>query len=117
MDLLAELLESHIHPRLALDQAKAHAKAIRASAKQLRAAVDTLAAPNERVELLQRVRRALASVAQADLTSLKRLYKNEHFSQADIHGVIPDRPASAGRSKAAPVGPSMPGGPGAPTAS
>jgi hypothetical protein len=37
---------------------KALAAEIRASAKQLRAAVDALAEPNERVDLLQRVRRA-----------------------------------------------------------
>lgn len=117
MELLAELLESRIHPRLAPDQAQAHAKDIRASAKQLRAAVDALAAPSERVELLQRVRRALATVAHADLTSLKRLYKNEHFSQADIHAVIPDRPASAEKAKAAPGEPAAPGGTGSTTPS
>jgi hypothetical protein len=108
-------LDSRIHPRLPPEQAKVHAKEIRASAKDLRAAVDTLAGPNERVELLQRVRRALATVAHADLTSLKRLYKNAHFSQADIHGVIPDRPATAGRPKAAPGGPAAPEGTGSMT--
>jgi hypothetical protein len=96
---------------------KAHATDIRASAKQLRAAVDALASPNERVDLLQRVRRALASVAHADLTSLKRLYKNAHFSQADIHGVIPDRPASGRRSGSAPPGPAAPPAPGSTTPS
>ncbi len=112
MDLLAELLESRIHPRLSPAQVKAHAAEIRAAAKQLRAAVDALAGPNERVDLLQRVRRALASVAHADLTSLKRLYKNAHFSEADIHAVIPDRPASARRSgSAAGVSPSPPSPP------
>jgi hypothetical protein len=94
MDLLVELLESRVHPRLSPDQVKTHAKEIRASAKQLRAAVDAVEGPNERVDLLQRVRRALASVAQSELTSLKRLYKNAHFSEVDIHAVIPDRPAS-----------------------
>lgn len=112
MDLLAELLESRIHPRLSPTQVKAHAAEIRAAAKQLRVAVDALAAPNERVELLQRVRRALASVAHADLTSLKRLYKNAHFSQADIHGVIPDRPASGRRSGSTPAEPAAPPTPG-----
>ena len=95
MDLLAELLHSRIHPRLLLEQVKVHARDIRAAAKELRTAVDAVPGPNERVELLQRVRRALATVAHADLTSLKRLYKNAHFSQADIHAVIPDRPSSA----------------------
>ncbi len=77
--------------------------------------MDALAAPSERAELLQRVRRALATVAHADLTSLKRLYKNEHFSQADIHAVIPDRPAPAGKPKAPPGEPGTPTGPGSTT--
>lgn len=117
MDLLAELLESRIHPRLSPEQVKAHAKDIRAASNELRGAVDAVAAPNERVELLQRVRRALATVAHADLTSLKRLYKNEHFSQSDIHGVIPDRPVSAKKSGATPAAPATGPGSGSTTPS
>ena len=86
-----------VHPRLAPEQVKAHAKEIRASAKQLRTAVDAVSAPSERVDLLERVRRALASVAHTELTSLKWLYKNAHFSEADIHAVIPNRPAAPRR--------------------
>ncbi len=117
MDLLAELLESRIHPRLSPDQVKAHANDIRAAANELRASVDAVAGPNERVELLQRVRRALATVAHADLTSLKRLYKNAHFSQSDIHGVIPDRPASTKKSGMAPAVPAPSQGSGSSTPS
>ena len=102
MDLLVELLESRVHPRLAPDQVKAHVKEIRASSRQLRVAVDAVSGPSERVELLERVRRALATVAHADLTSLKRLYKNAHFSEADIHAVIPSRPAPSRRPATAP---------------
>jgi hypothetical protein len=115
MDLLAELLESRIHPRLSPEQVKAHAKDIRASANELRTAVDAVAGPNERVDLLQRVRRALATVAHADLTSLKRLYKNAHFSQADIHGVIPDRPAAAKKAGTGPADPGTSAPPGSAT--
>ena len=86
-----------MHPRLAPELVKAHAKEIRASAKQLRASVDAVTAPSERVDLLERVRRALATVAHAELTSLKRLYKNAHFSEADIHAVIPNRPVAPRR--------------------
>jgi len=75
------------------------------------------AGPNERVELLRRVRRALATVAHADLTALKRLYKNEHFSQADIHGVIPDRPASSRTSGTTPAVPATSTGTGSTTPS
>jgi hypothetical protein len=112
MDLLAELLESSIHPRLSPAQVKAHAKDIRAGARQLRAAVEAARVPGGRVDLLERVRRAVATVAQSELAALKREYKNKHFSEADIHAVIPDRPVAPRRAAAQPApippGPSDP---------
>ena len=113
MDLLAELLEASLHPRLPPAQAKAHAKEVRAAAKTLRAAVDLAQPARARVELLDRVRRALATGAQVELSSLKRLYKVERFSEADIHAVIPDRPMTARKSAATPPpvdGPALPPG-------
>jgi hypothetical protein len=113
MDLLAELREADLHPRLSLALAKAHAKEIRAAAKTLRAAVDLARPARGRLELLDRVRRALATGAQVQLSSLKRLYKVEHFSEADIHAVIPDRPMTARKSTATPEpveGPAVPPG-------
>jgi len=93
MDLLAELLEANLHPRLAKEKAKAHAEEIRASAKVLREAVTAAAEPTVRVDLLTRIRRALATNAQTELAGLKRVYRAERFSEADIHTIIPDRPA------------------------
>jgi hypothetical protein len=107
MDLLAELLESNIHPRLSPAQAKAHAKEVRASSKTLRAAVEAARVPAARADLLQRVRRAVAMTAQVELAGLKRMYKIEHFSEADIHAVIPDRP-NVPRKGAPPVTPPPP---------
>jgi hypothetical protein len=46
--------------------------------------------------------------AQVALTGLKRLYKNEHFSEADIHVVIPDRPAAGRKAAPAPAPPAPP---------
>jgi hypothetical protein len=111
MDLLAELLEASLHPHLPADTAKAHAQAIRASATSLREAVDAAAEPSARVELLTRIRRALASNAQTELASLKRLYRGDHHSEADIHSVIPDRPTNA--RKPVPVPAPAPAAPGA----
>jgi len=106
MTLLAELLESNLHPRLAADRAEAHAQAIRASAQALHDAVEAAAEPSARVELLTQLRRALASNAQTELAGLKRQYRAERFSEADIHTVIPDRPGST--KKAAQVPPPAP---------
>jgi hypothetical protein len=111
MNLLAELIESNIHPRLSPVSAKGHAKDVRASAKGLRAAVDAGREPAARVELLRRMQRAVATTAQVELTNLKRLYKIERFSEADIHAVIPDRPAPS--RKVAPPAPAPPTGGGA----
>jgi len=94
MELLAELLDSNPHPRLAPAVAKSMAKQVRASASGLRAAVIAARGPNARVQLLQRVWRAIATTAQIALAKLKRIYKLEGFSETDIHSVIPDRPAS-----------------------
>jgi hypothetical protein len=37
------------------------------------------------------VRSSVARVAQSELSNLKRLYKANGFSEAEIHAVIPDR--------------------------
>jgi hypothetical protein len=44
------------------------------------------------VRQLGRVKTALARVAQMQLANLKRVYKAQGFSEADIHAVIPDHP-------------------------
>ena len=54
-----------------------------------------------RVTLLQREKTALGRAAQMELAHLKRLYKSEGFSEADIHSVIPDRtPSGKGKGGA-----------------
>lgn len=103
MDLLAELLEAGLHPRLPTAEAKAHAKDVRAMAKTLRMALEQAQPARARVALLDRVRRALATAAQVELSSLKRLYKVERFSEADIHSVIPDRPMTARKTAVPPT--------------
>lgn len=51
--------------------------------------------------MLSHVRTALAKVVQAELANLKRLYKAEGFTEAEIHGVIPDRPSKTKKPEAA----------------
>jgi len=94
MDLLATLLESGTHPRLPAVQASAHAEAIRGVAAALRAALDAASGPRAQRELLERVRRTVATTAQVELANLKRVYKAARLSEAEIHAVIPNRPAS-----------------------
>jgi hypothetical protein len=91
MELLAELLEAGVHPRLSQDKAQAHASAILDSAAALRSAYESARVPLIKLKQLDQVRRALASTAQVQLVGLKRLYKVERFSEAEIHSIIPDR--------------------------
>jgi hypothetical protein len=94
MELLAALLESNAHPRLAPATATSLAKRIYTNATLLRSAVNAARGPSARVALLQRVRRAIAATALKALANLKRSYKLEGFSENEIHTVIPDRDAS-----------------------
>lgn len=92
MTLLAELLESDIHPRLAADAARAYATEVRGQAGALEEKVAAAAGPRRQVALLEKIEGALARVAHSNLSALKRAYKAEGFSETEIHTVIPDRP-------------------------
>jgi hypothetical protein len=103
MALLAELLQAGIHPRLPRDKAQAHAATILDAAAALRSAYDSARLPLIKVKQLEQVRRALATGAQVQLAGLKRRYKVERFSEAEIHSVIPDRPAAAKKTAEKPA--------------
>jgi hypothetical protein len=100
MELLAQMLERGLHPKLPKDRAMAYALRVRDGAAALQADLDAARIPAARVKLLERIRTALGRTAQADLAALKRLYKNAGMSEADIHTIIPDRPPP--KKKAAP---------------
>ena len=110
MDLLAELLEAGVHPRLDRAVAGERAKAIRTEAALLRTAHDASRGPRLRMRLLERVRTALGRAAQMELAHLKRRFRAEGFSEAEIHGVIPDRPRpqTATEQESAPQTPATP---------
>ena len=92
MELLAQMLERGMHPKLTAAQIDDYAARIRAAAKDLQDDLDAARLPVSRVKLLERVSTGLARAAHADLVALKRSYKNEGMSEAEIHTIIPDRP-------------------------
>ena len=94
MELLAELLESNLHPRLDPDFGKTCAQAIRDEAASLRAAHEAVRPPKMRVTHLEKMTYALARCAQTELMSLKRRYLAGGFTEVEIHQVIPDHPRS-----------------------
>jgi hypothetical protein len=92
MELLAELLDMNVIARLTAEQSKAFAQRVRDEEAAYRKVLAQTAIPHARLQMLDRARTALARTAQISLAHLKRLYRAEGFSEAEIHGVIPDRP-------------------------
>jgi len=95
MEILVELLKSGIHPKLSEAAATAAANEIKAAGDALRTAVEAAGKPAAQVKVLGKVRVALAKVIHSELSNLKRLYKADGFSEAEIHTVIPDRPSKS----------------------
>lgn len=102
MQLLAELLESGIHPRLEPARAHAFAAELRTSAATLQGHVDASLPIRLRLQLTEKMHFATARAAHAALVNLKRSWKSDGQSEAEIHTVIPDRPGA--RKAAAPQG-------------
>lgn len=94
MELLAKLYEKSIHPKLTSAQAQAYAQRIRQAAADLKGDIDAAAAPTANVMLLERTLTAMARVVQFELANLKRMYKIDGLSEAEIHVIIPDRPVA-----------------------
>lgn len=115
MDLLAELLEAGLHPKLEAPVAHTHATAIRASAGRYREKVEAVRAPAARVKLLEAMKTAVGRYAQTELSNLKRRYKSDGLSESDIHTVIPAHTRAAAEKTVTnpvnpPVNPSNPNG-------
>jgi hypothetical protein len=92
MELLAQLLEMKVLARLPPDLAASMAKRLRETATAYRKILEPMAAPRTRLQMLERASTALAHSSQIALAQLKRLYRAEGFTEAEIHTVIPDRP-------------------------
>jgi hypothetical protein len=115
MELLAELLEMRLIGKLDPAFLTTAVQLVREEATSYRKVVEAAAQPRLKVQQLQRAKTAVAQSARMELAHLKRLYKAEGFSEADIHGVIPDRPRprkAAAAIVATPPNPNQP----APTA-
>jgi len=87
-----------------LDPARAHgfATELRASAAELQTHVDASQPVRLRVQLTEKMHFATAKAAHAALVNLKRAWKSDGQSEAEIHTVIPDRPG-ARKTPATPV--------------
>jgi hypothetical protein len=92
MELLAQLLEMNIIARLPEADAKDMAGRLRAAVENYRKALAPVAGPRARMQMFERALTAVAHSGQIALAHLKRLYRTEGFSEAEIHTVIPDRP-------------------------
>jgi len=101
MEILVTLLSSGVHPKLSAKTAESSAAEIAAEASALREAVDAARKTGAKLKILGRVRLALGKVTHAELAGLKRFYKAEGFSEAEIHTVIPDRPQKNTKKPAA----------------
>lgn len=109
MRLLAELLEARLHPKLDAAAVAPRTTAIRAAADALDAALSAAREPRAKARLYDRMLTTIARVAHYELAKLKRFWKSEGLSEADIHAVIPDRARSYGVE-------TPPGGGGTPSA-
>ena len=98
MNLLADLLEGGIHPRLEAARASAFATEIRDAATALQASVDAARPLRARLKLAERMQSSVARTAQVALSRLKALWKADGKSEAEIHTVIPDRPSPRRRA-------------------
>jgi hypothetical protein len=115
MELLAEFLALGLHAKLDDKVGDVHAKTVRAAAESYRKKVDALRRPAARVRLLGAMKIAISRYAQTELVNLKRRYKSDNHSEADIHAVIPAHTRSAPKTEAAPVPPRPVPGPNDPT--
>ena len=93
MDLLADLLEAGLHPKLTPAQGSAFATSVRTGSASLRAKVEAARPLTARVALAEKMEIAIAKSAQVSLANLKRTWKTNGKSETEIHAVIPDRPA------------------------
>ncbi|MDI1480305.1 hypothetical protein [Polyangium sp. y55x31] len=105
MELLVSLLRSGVHPHLPADARDTAADAVEAAAASLRAKVEPATAAKTQLDMLERVRTALARAAQMELANLKRLYKGHGLREVDIHEVIPTRSRASAKKAAEPAAP------------
>jgi hypothetical protein len=97
MELLAQLLEAGVHPKVPLEAARALAKETRGAGRALREAVDAARIPTARVKLLEEAVLVAAAGAQAELIALGELL--------EAKGLVNDPPGSDGSAHGHAQGP------------
>jgi len=108
MDLLAELLDLKIIAKLDPALLTSLVQQVRDESAAYRKLIESYAPASLRLRQLQRAKTAVAQSARMQLAQLKRVYKAEGFSEADIHSVIPDRPRSTKKVEPTPAAPVAP---------
>jgi hypothetical protein len=103
MELLAELLEAGLHPKLDSKKATDHGKQLRDSAKTLRDAVEKTLTPRAQHLMLSKAKTALGRNLQMALVTLKRHLKATGTPDPQIHSIIPDRTRSTPRTAPSPA--------------
>ena len=101
MALLVELLRRGVHPLLSADVAEPCAQAVETAASALREKVEAAGVLSAKLEMLGRMRDAVARAAQMELSALKRIYKAHGLSEAEIHSVIPAHERAGGKKNGA----------------
>jgi hypothetical protein len=99
MEVLMQLVAAGIHPKLSKVTADRIVKELEVEKNDLEAKLEALRKPAAKLRILERVEMSLARVLHAELTKLKKAYKAEGFTEADIHQVIPDRPTKAAKAE------------------
>lgn len=88
MELLAQLLEAGMHPRLPPERAREAAAEVRTGARGLREAVEASRIPRARVRLLERASDIVAQSAQNELSTLRRRLAAESVAESDIAWIL-----------------------------
>lgn len=92
MELLADLIETGLHPSLDLKNAKSYATELRAAGADFESAIEAARKPRAQLAMYERMQSAAALNCQMGLVNYKRLLKSAGMSEAEIHTVIRDRP-------------------------
>ena len=103
MEILAGLLEAGVHRGLTPERGAEYASRVRGASARLRERVDAAREPRVRLAAAERMLTSVGKAVQIALVNLKRAYKSEGFTEAEIHAVIPDRPAKKKTPKAPPA--------------
>lgn len=94
MDLLADWLDTGIHPKLDPAWGKAAAIEVRKVVVAYRQRLEPVTTARTKLKLLTKGKGVLARAAQTEIARLKKRYQSEGLPEAEISHVISERPRS-----------------------